>query len=164
VCGDNITTGLEECDDGNLTPGDGCSEFCTMECGTDCFGPDGCLTPGGKCVRFTCRSGDAGPNFCTNCMGWADITYDQWMNGGYCSDLIATYRAHYGTATRCGGAASCCSGAGCVGGDNAWHFHDGVNNRGAGPCLGCSGDVNCSYWNFIYNDTYTRITACERLY
>ncbi|PKN46304.1 MAG: hypothetical protein CVU59_06450, partial [Deltaproteobacteria bacterium HGW-Deltaproteobacteria-17] len=72
---------------------------------------------------------------------------------------------HYGTATLCGGAAGCCSSqASCAGGDNAWHFHDGVNNYAVGPCLGCAGDANCTYWNFISNDSYTRITACERLY
>jgi cysteine-rich repeat protein len=31
VCGDGITEGPEECDDGNTASGDGCSETCTIE-------------------------------------------------------------------------------------------------------------------------------------
>jgi cysteine-rich repeat protein len=31
ICGDNITDDIEECDDGNLINGDGCSENCTIE-------------------------------------------------------------------------------------------------------------------------------------
>ncbi len=42
VCGDGIVdTTAEECDDGNLVPGDGCSESCTFDCTAeprlDCF-------------------------------------------------------------------------------------------------------------------------------
>ncbi len=37
VCGDaNIEAGIEECDDGNLVNGDGCSETCTLEGGFAC--------------------------------------------------------------------------------------------------------------------------------
>lgn len=31
VCGDSIIEGAEQCDDGNTTPGDGCSEICELE-------------------------------------------------------------------------------------------------------------------------------------
>jgi cysteine-rich repeat protein len=162
-CGDGFRQeGLEECDDGNNVSNDGCGADCSAECGNDCFGEFGCFTPGGRCVKFSCRAGSDGPNWCDSCMGWQEITYDQWLNGGYCSDLIATYRASYNTTTRCGNAASCCEGGNCGGGDNAWHFHDGVNNHYVGPCLGCANDVNCTFWNGIDNGAYTRISACQR--
>ena len=163
-CGDGfVQEGVEECDDGNDVPDDTCTNECIALCGDDCWSEFGCFTPAGRCVKFSCRAGNAGPNFCDSCMGWQEITYDQWMNQGYCGDIIQTYRTHYGTQTRCGQAASCCADeASCGGGDNAWHFHDGVQNHYVGPCLGCANDVNCSYWNGTDSSTYTRITACER--
>ena len=36
VCGDSEPDPGEECDDGNTTPGDGCSAVCTVEAGFDC--------------------------------------------------------------------------------------------------------------------------------
>jgi len=36
TCGDGIVEGLEQCDDGNVVPGDGCSEFCLTEA-TNCL-------------------------------------------------------------------------------------------------------------------------------
>jgi cysteine-rich repeat protein len=163
-CGDGFRqVGVEECDDGNNIDNDGCTNDCIALCGNDCFSDAGCFTPGGKCIKFSCRAGNDGPNWCDSCGGWQEITYNQWLNQGYCSDLIQTYRNNYGTATRCGQAASCCNTPGsCGGGDNAWHFHDGVNNRYVGPCLGCQNDVNCTYWNGTDNSAYTRISACER--
>lgn len=163
-CGDGfIQAGVETCDDGNTLAGDGCSDTCAIECGTDCWGPNGCLTPSGRCVQFTCRAGDSGGSFCNSCLGWEEVSYDQWMNQGYCSDVIQTFRSHYGSSTFCGSAPSCCAdSASCAGGDNAWHFFDGSNTRYVGPCLGCANDTNCSYWNGTDNSPYTRITACER--
>lgn len=38
TCGDGIIDGLETCDDGNDTPGDGCSASCMLEAGWDCSG------------------------------------------------------------------------------------------------------------------------------
>lgn len=32
VCGDGVVSGRESCDDGNVTPGDGCSPSCVVEC------------------------------------------------------------------------------------------------------------------------------------
>jgi len=64
-CGDGITEGTEMCDDGNRTPGDGCSAVCTDEsaeptCGdgvrnggetdTDCGGPCAACESGSGCV------------------------------------------------------------------------------------------------------------------
>ena len=36
ACGDAVLADAEECDDGNTTPGDGCSATCTTEPGFDC--------------------------------------------------------------------------------------------------------------------------------
>lgn len=36
VCGDGVTMGMLECDDGNLEDGDGCSSKCTVEYGWKC--------------------------------------------------------------------------------------------------------------------------------
>ena len=92
-----------------------------------------------------------------------ELTYDQWMNQGYCTDVTQKYRAEYGNATACGGPATCCEGMGnCSGFDNAWHFSDGVSVHLTGPCLGCGGQDNCAFWNQVISGTYTRITACER--
>eukprot|EP00736_Rhodelphis_marinus_P013163 Rmarinus@m.18707 len=38
-CPDGIVTGEEQCDDGNAISGDGCSSYCFVEDGYDCF-PD----------------------------------------------------------------------------------------------------------------------------
>ncbi|KAL0966049.1 hypothetical protein UPYG_G00290160 [Umbra pygmaea] len=37
-CGDKLLQGTEECDDGNLLDGDGCSKKCHMESGFNCYG------------------------------------------------------------------------------------------------------------------------------
>ncbi len=163
-CGDGfVEVGIEECDDGNGTAGDGCSPQCLSECGTDCWSPEGCPTAAGRCVRFACRAGSDGASFCDTCMGWNEITYDQWLNEGYCADVSAKYRLEYGYATACGGAPSCCADQmACAGGDNAWHFSNGVNNYYVGPCLGCMEADNCTFWNDIDDGANTRISVCER--
>lgn len=151
---------------GDVTSGPVTSVSITcVTCGDDCWGETGCMTPAGRCVRFSCRPGSSGPSFCDTCLGWAEVSYDQWMNQGYCGDVIATYRAHYGQATACGGGPSCCgSAAACAGTDNAWHFSDGTATRYVGPCLGCADNTNCSNWDEVAGNTaYTRITACERV-
>jgi len=164
VCGDGkVQAGVEECDDGNVANGDGCNAMCMLECGNDCWGNAGCKTNAGRCIRFTCTPGNSSQTACDTCFGWKPVSYDQWMNQGYCADVTTKYRSVHNNETRCGGAPICCSTPGaCGGGDNAWHFHDGNNNRFVGPCLGCNNDMNCSFWNGTDNGTYTRITACER--
>src|SRR6185436_13302175 len=44
ICGDGVLQTGEECDDGNATPGDGCSGLCTIEPGYTC------PTPGQPCI------------------------------------------------------------------------------------------------------------------
>jgi len=150
ACG--MDCGGAECVDGQCT------------CGTDCFGDAGCLTDGGECIRFACRAGNAGANFCDSCMGWFEVTYENWLQDGWCSDVTTKYRADYGHQTMCGNAPSCCANANdCDGGDNAWHFVNGNNqNFFTGPCLGCQGNMNCTHWNNQYTGTYTRLSVCRR--
>lgn len=136
----------------------------TLPCGDDCWGAEGCMTAAGRCIRFTCRAGNGGAAFCNGCLGWSEVTYDQWMNRGYCGDVIATYHGEVPAGGRCGGGALSCCGtmAGCGVGDCAWHFHDGVNNRYTGPNLCSAVDVNCSFWNGTDNSAYNRMSVCER--
>ena len=50
LCGNNVLDASETCDDGNKTPGDGCSGVCQIEQGWDC--------PEGKnCVQIVCGDG-----------------------------------------------------------------------------------------------------------
>jgi cysteine-rich repeat protein len=54
VCGDGLRTGGEDCDDGNVTAGDGCSATCTAEALTgvdDCAGYPIALTGTGSAPR-----------------------------------------------------------------------------------------------------------------
>lgn len=164
-CGDGfIEAGIEECDDGNGVAGDGCSTECLEECGNDCWGPSGCATAAGRCVRFTCRAGNAGADFCDTCMGWNEITHDQWLNQGYCGDISAKYRQNYGHSGACGSGPSCCADqASCGMDDSAWHFSNGTDTYYVGPCLTCMEADNCTFWNSVEASDYTRITACERL-
>jgi cysteine-rich repeat protein len=164
TCGDGfVQAGVETCDDANDVPDDGC-DACSLTCGNDCWSDAGCMTAAGRCIRFTCTTGAGSTTACSNCFGWQPITYDQWLMGGYCSDVIARYRDDHGFTTMCGEAPLCCGDpVACSGGDNAWHFSNGVDNYFVGPCLGCMGDANCTFWNGIDNSNYTRITACERI-
>jgi cysteine-rich repeat protein len=164
TCGDGfLYEGIEECDDGNNVNGDGCASDCLLECGDDCWGDQGCMTAEGRCIRFTCTPGNASQTACDGCWGWQPITYQNWMNDGYCADVTQKYRDVEGNTTKCGSAPLCCSSPGaCGGSDNAWHFHNGVSNFFTGPCLGCANNMNCTYWNNAYTGTYTRLTACER--
>lgn len=55
-CGDGLAGGVEECDDGNLAPGDGCSPTCTLEPMTDtdtCPGHAVALTGAGATTTRT---------------------------------------------------------------------------------------------------------------
>eukprot|EP00736_Rhodelphis_marinus_P005657 Rmarinus@m.18715 len=81
-CPDGIVTGEEQCDDGNSISGDGCSSYCFVEAGYDCF-PDNngtsicwqceeecflqnrevCIAPGGPC-------GDCLDGYGTNDLGY----------------------------------------------------------------------------------------------
>lgn len=66
VCGDGIVDSTEECDDGNLEDGDGCSSVCTIETGWTCTQAasdaassceDGCLNAGKAVVKLKQNGG-----------------------------------------------------------------------------------------------------------
>lgn len=142
-----------------------CASGTCVACGTDCWSASGCLTQGGHCIRFACRAGSAAGTFCNQCLGWTEITYNEWMNGGYCLDVHQKYNAVNGTAAMCGGnVASCCgTKAGCGAGNVAWHFFDGATNHYTGPSLqSLPQNANCSAYNGVDNSAYTRISACKK--
>ena len=83
VCGDGIRQGTEQCDDGNLTVGDGCSANCTVELGWSCsrsglMQPDRCNQGCGngtvegseKCDDGNNVAGDGCSPTCTIENGW----------------------------------------------------------------------------------------------
>jgi len=79
-CGDGVPEGSESCDDGNTTPGDGCSATCRVEpscssatgtCTSKCGDgivmpaqPDGPVMPGGDCDDGNTISGDGCSSAC----------------------------------------------------------------------------------------------------
>lgn len=50
VCGNAVIEGAEECDDGDMLSGDGCSSGCTVEPGNYCFGEVLSICRAGSCV------------------------------------------------------------------------------------------------------------------
>ncbi len=76
-CGDGIIAGIEQCDDGNMDLGDGCSS-CAIDLGFSCAGsPSTCMTSCGDGIRAGMEMCDDGnPNVgdgCTSCdvdNGW----------------------------------------------------------------------------------------------
>ena len=78
VCGNGIVEPSEECDDGNLLAGDGCSPTCTLE-GCDpstCF--HGCCSLGGACVGgvddTACGTGGVP---CRDCNATGGLCFEQ---------------------------------------------------------------------------------------
>jgi len=63
ICGDGVISGVEQCDDGNPTSGDGCSALCQVEPGYNCTGvPSLCARPpcGNGQVEFPESCDDGG--------------------------------------------------------------------------------------------------------
>lgn len=119
LCADNRVTGNEGCDDGNTTPGDGCSATCAVETGYECVGEpsvctvscgdsgldpnetcdDGNTTPGDGCSA-TCAiepgySCSGTPSVCVISCGEGTITGSEacddgnLVNGDGCSDTCS---------------------------------------------------------------------------
>ena len=75
VCGDGTKALWEECDDGNMEDGDGCSGGCLVTCVPDCngkvCGKDGCggscgeCAPGTKCIEHECVECESAPGTMT---------------------------------------------------------------------------------------------------
>ncbi len=53
VCGNGEIAGPEGCDDGNTTPGDGCSATCSIETGFQCSGEPSVCTDDDECATST---------------------------------------------------------------------------------------------------------------
>jgi fibro-slime domain-containing protein len=80
-CGDGVIEAGETCDDGNTTPGDGCSGICQVESGWICPTPDkpcveiwtcgnGLIDPGETCDDGNTQSGDGCSSSCQVEPGW----------------------------------------------------------------------------------------------
>lgn len=82
LCGNGVTTAPEECDDGNLIPGDGCSGACTMT-------PVGCgngVTGGGEeCDDANADPADGCTNDCTLCGNGVTTAPEQCDDGNLVS-------------------------------------------------------------------------------
>ncbi len=87
ICGDGILQTGEQCDDGNLVPGDGCSGVCTLEPGHACPTPgrpcintvtqvcgDGKIEGGEACDDGNSLGGDGCSSICSVEVGWACTT------------------------------------------------------------------------------------------
>lgn len=71
-CGDNTIVGGETCDDGNTTPWDGCSEFCTVEEPNECIGQWGW--------------NNCSPNAtCFDSYSWFDCVCNSWFSWDWVS-------------------------------------------------------------------------------
>lgn len=74
-CGDTLLSGAEECDDGNVVAGDGCSPTCTIETAADsdvCPGTNVSLeqaADGSYAGRYALRTSDAQANYAGTCGG-----------------------------------------------------------------------------------------------
>ncbi len=73
VCGDGIVGGGEQCDDGNISNGDGCNASCNVEAGYTCTGSpsicssvcgDGIVGAGEQCDDGNLINGDGCNSFC----------------------------------------------------------------------------------------------------
>jgi fibro-slime domain-containing protein len=84
ICGDGILQAGELCDDGNLTPGDGCTGVCTIEPGYKCPTPgklcissvsqacgDGKIEGGEACDDGNAQGGDGCSAICSVEAGWS---------------------------------------------------------------------------------------------
>jgi len=81
ACGDRVVEAGETCDDGNTTPGDGCSGVCQIEPGYTCPTPgspctkvwvcgNGVIDPGEECDDGNTTSGDGCSSSCQIEPGW----------------------------------------------------------------------------------------------
>ncbi|MBL8602123.1 MAG: hypothetical protein JNK72_09370 [Myxococcales bacterium] len=134
-CGNNTTEMGEECDDGNVRPGDGCSASCRTELaqGASCTTSDQCRT--GFCVDGVC-CGSACAGQCEVCNATGSVGTCTAVSGaprngrpacaggesvcaGTCDGTLRERCGYPGMSTACG-AASCMNGsataqAGCNG-------------------------------------------------
>ncbi|HEX2659219.1 MAG TPA: hypothetical protein VHU40_13140, partial [Polyangia bacterium] len=147
ICGDMIVRpGIEQCDDGNVAPGDGCSATCQNEntvcdatsCAEGCC-KDGVCMPGdsadscgsGGLTCATCVSGGCQKGICTDCTAltcpngccsgstcYARSVSSCGTGGAVCTacDLSKADTCTILGECRCGGGPACLSGQRCMNG------------------------------------------------
>lgn len=136
-CGNGDTEGLEECDDGNATPDDGCEDDCRFSCHVteDCADTD-------PCTRDECRVGGTG-RVCERsleagaaCDDGQLCSYDDRCQAdGSCLGSVLSCVNEPCTARSCNGTSSC-----------AVTFHGGdVGCEDGNPCTVnvCNGAGAC---------------------
>ncbi len=157
VCGDGIVEVTEGCDDGNLSPGDGCNASCAVEPGFNCSGSpsvcstvcgDGVVTAGESCDDGNTTGGDGCNAICAvepgfNCSGSPSIC------SSVCGDgvLAAGEGCDDGNTTGGDGCNATCAvepGFVCTGSPSSCTNNPPVNNECAGAVnlTGTSGTVN----------------------
>jgi cysteine-rich repeat protein len=88
VCGDGAVHAIENCDDGNAYPGDGCSTSCTVEAGWSCSGtpsvciPDFCAAIGTTQFFFSIGTGAT-----QHCYATDSNTRTWTASSAYCTGL-----------------------------------------------------------------------------
>ena len=91
MCGNGSVDNGEQCDDGNKTPGDGCSVICQIPAGWSCTGSPSVCTMAGVCgdgilgATEACDDGNrtAGDGCAANCDG-VDSGYECRVPGRVC--------------------------------------------------------------------------------
>ena len=122
VCGDGILDAGEQCDDGNITNGDGCSSACTIQPGFTCVGSPSICTS-------TCGDGIIG--------GSEQCDDGNIVNGDGCSSTCTVQSGFY-----CAGSPSVCGtacGDGIVVGTE--QCDDGNLNNGDGCSNTCQFEI-----------------------
>lgn len=95
ICGDGVITTPEQCDDGNLTLGDGCNDSCQLECYNDSY----CSSIPG----LTCNNGGFCEEGCTN--GSTRCT----------GNIVETCNSNtYSATTDCSASGMTCSSGSCI--------------------------------------------------
>ncbi len=96
-CGDDTKAGAEQCDDGNVEDGDGCSSQCTKEAGFNCpagagvcapICGDGLLVSGEACDDMNAASGDGCTDTCQLENGWICATSGALCTSAGCGDGV----------------------------------------------------------------------------
>ncbi len=143
-CGDGKVEGNEQCDDGNILPGDGCSPTCQMEsCG------NGVVDPGEIC--------DLGPGRNGHCMGCsADCMSTEACGNGILDPECGEMCDDGNTSNACDGCSMDCKSTQVCG--------NGITDKECGeicdpPGPGCSND--CRSTNMCGNGTVDIGEECD---
>ena len=148
VCGDTILDGGEQCDDGNLTNGDGCDEFCFVE-----LSDNGCSGAG---PNGTCEEGE---DFMI-CMSDCPVPDDSNCDGGAPDFACSAFEDALTCASDCWGVdpSSSQCGNGIIEGDE--DCDDGNISSGDG-CTDACLDENTEI--FPYNPCFEHPVASNGL-